>query len=261
MEGSGVKLEDWGTIADECETVGLLVGNGASRNVSRRFDYSSLYEIACSEDAEARLDDVDQRFFTDLHSTNFERVLGALATARVVNERLEIDCDELNERYSTIRSALVEAVRNHHVEWSLVEAEVRHRIQEALLQYDFVYSTNYDLLIYWAVMADGEGEGFRDYFWSEWEGFRTAFDRGNIKPYEDDTMVLYLHGGLHLCRSSSGKVLKRARTSVSTTLRPTRSALQICRSKMSDHCRVDNARVLNGCRGSVATPGRGVRSE
>lgn len=41
-----------------------------------------------------------------------------------------------------------------------------------------------------------EQGGFKDYFWSD------TFDLANVAIWGDPSWVLYLHGGLHLCRSS-----------------------------------------------------------
>jgi hypothetical protein len=54
---------------------------------------------------------------------------------------------------------------------SIPEATLR-AIKVALTPYEFVYSTNYDLILYWAVMIDGP-TGFTDYF------FGPRFDLSN----------------------------------------------------------------------------------
>jgi hypothetical protein len=76
------------------------------------------------------------------------------------------------------------------------------QIKEALLLYDWVYSTNYDLLVYWAVMVDSP-DGFKDFFWSE------RFDLTDTEIWDKVTKVLYLHGALHLYRMTTGETLKR----------------------------------------------------
>ncbi|MCB1034217.1 MAG: DUF4917 family protein [Acidobacteria bacterium] len=205
------KLEDWGNLREECEFTGLLLGNGASRNVWEGFGYDSLYQIACAENATHRLDTTDQRLFDELGTRSFERVLGGLAVAQLVNRSCSVECGELEERYASIQEALVEAVRNHHIAWSVVEGGIRHSMRDALLDYSFVYSTNYDLLVYWAVMADN-GSGFKDYFWSD------EFDLGNVEVWGKTTRVLYLHGGLHLCRTARGLSVKRRASSNSNLL-------------------------------------------
>jgi hypothetical protein len=81
-------------------------------------------------------------------------------------------------------------------------------IRNSLLTYETVFSTNYDLLLYWAIMADHPGL-FRDYFWS------TVFDSSNTKVWGTATRILYLHGALHLYYGTDGQTYKeRAETDV-----------------------------------------------
>jgi hypothetical protein len=67
-------------------------------------------------------------------------------------------------------------------------------VRRALRAYKAVYSTNYDLLAYWAVMHENEGEGFKDFFW----GDAVTFDPADTDVSGNVTRVYYLHGGIHL---------------------------------------------------------------
>ena len=98
---------------------------------------------------------------------NPEQVLAGLKTAGLVTEALDLDPDDvLEERYDSIQRALFEAVHAVHVPWVAVAEEHVSRLFKILRRYRFVYSTNYDLLLYWASMDDG-GTGFLDYFWGD----------------------------------------------------------------------------------------------
>jgi hypothetical protein len=68
-----------------------------------------------------------------------------------------------------------------------------------------VFSTNYDLLLFWAIMADNATGKFKDYFWGE----NQEFDVTDTETSGTATKVLYLHGGLHLYRLPSGATIKR----------------------------------------------------
>lgn len=87
--------------------------------------------------------------------------------------------------------------------WVDLTDEIRIAIRTELLNYSFVYSTNYDLLIYWAIMQEA-GAGFKDYFWNE-----GGFLLSNVDVWEKCTKVLYLHGGLHLSKLLTGQAKKR----------------------------------------------------
>lgn len=196
------RLRDWADISESAEWSGILVGNGASRAVWDRFAYGTLYERATSNDIAHPLTAEDTEFFDAAGATgNFEAVLGALTTARVVCDILGQDSSRIAERYQSIRQALVEAVQAVHIPWMKVPEENLIRIRNALREYEFVYSTNYDLLIYWSIMAENDG-AFRDYFWGE------SFDVSDTDIWKPCTKVLYLHGGLHLYRDLAGGTIK-----------------------------------------------------
>lgn len=108
----------------------------------------------------------------------------------------------LQDSYDKIRLSLVEAVHAIHVPHSQIQEDTFALIRAALLDYDFVYSTNYDLLIYWSLMHDPTG--FRDYFFSG-----SVFDIGNTEVWHKSTKVLFLHGALHLYRGRRGQTIKR----------------------------------------------------
>src|SRR6185437_7638704 len=140
--------------------------------------------------------------FDSFNTHNFELVLSALRTAQLVCDAIGQDAGKIELLYSITQNALVEAVKAVHLPWALLPEDVRRAIREELLTYDYVYSTNYDLLLYWSVMTDN-GEGFKDYFWGP------RFDIANVEIWNKVTKVLFLHGGLHLYRALSGQTIKR----------------------------------------------------
>lgn len=181
---------------------GIIVGNGASRAIADTFAYASLYEQACSTKITNPLAAHEQGIFEALGTRNFEQVLSALGTTRLVSNAFGHPIPTLEESYERIRIALVEAVHDIHIPHAQIPEEILLKIRAALLSYDYVYSTNYDLLIYWAVMQ-GPAE-FRDYFFSG-----SIFDIGNTEVWQKSTKLLFLHGGLHLYRTRAGQTYKR----------------------------------------------------
>lgn len=193
------KLMDWKDIADEFPGASLLLGNGASRVIWDDFEYKSLLK-ATETNTSARLKPEDYRLFKTLKTQNFEQVLGTLQAAIVSCEALNIDAASFEKPYARIRAALGEAVKRVHVPWSKFGDDRLKLLNGALAQHDFVFTTNYDLLVYWAVMHDPSE--FKDYFWSE------KFDLTDIEIRGKVTKLVYLHGALHLYRARSGEVLK-----------------------------------------------------
>jgi len=195
-------LTNWNDLKDYDDWSGLLIGNGASIAVWDKFRYASIYEMAKSDEINDPLSEADIHLFETLRTTNFEQILSSLSTTKIINNALGIDTQIVENRYNSIKTGLIQAVKAVHVPWRIAPITILSSIREELLNYKYVYSTNYDLLIYWAIMH-GNGKGFKDFFWDE------PFDIGNTKVWDKVTCVLYLHGGLHLYHLPSGQALKR----------------------------------------------------
>lgn len=190
----------------------LLLGNGASIAVWSGFRYDRLYETA-------ELSADDRALFEAVRSTNFEVALDALRVSRVVCRQLGHDVTPSEERYRSIREALVRTLKDVHVPWEHVTSipvgfnasSVAAQLRVALLRHSMVFTTNYDLLAYWALMD--EANAFADYFWGD-----LSFDRWDTRRHRDRTRILFLHGGLHLYRLPSGRVVKRRHSSATNLL-------------------------------------------
>jgi hypothetical protein len=198
-------LESWENVKDAEDWSGLLVGNGASRAVWEKFDYPSLYQKACSNEVAHPLQNADQAVFATLQTENFEATLAGLKTSEKICASLAIPHQPIIDRYQTIRAALIEAVQAVHIGWNKLPAATLTKIRDALLPYGYVYSTNYDLLLYWAIMSEPQAKGFADYFW----GASCLFDLANVDVWNKATKVLYLHGGLHIYRLADGTTVKK----------------------------------------------------
>lgn len=194
-------LAKWEELSDIPWT-GMLVGNGASCAIWSRFRYTSLFEQSRSAAVADALSPDAVHIFEKLQTTNFELVLSALRTTSLVIEATQQDPATINALYTTTQKALVGAVNSVHVPWQSVPEATLQSIKAALVPYDFVYSTNYDLLLYWAVMIGGP-TGFTDYF------FGPKFDLSNTEIWGKATKIMFLHGALHLYRELSGQTLKR----------------------------------------------------
>lgn len=197
-------LQDWATLESRYKWSGILLGNGGSRAVWEEFKYPSLYARARTAVSNPLTAD-DVEVFEALATRNFEEVLESLRVSQIVCRQQRHAWGEVRRRYQSIRRALIEAVKSVHVRWADIPDATLDRIRNALRQYDFVYSTNYDLIAYWAIMS-GDAKGFRDYFW----GARSQFDITDTSARAGLTRVLYLHGGLHIYRLPSGTTAKRS---------------------------------------------------
>jgi hypothetical protein len=200
------ELLQWRALRNtDVEWHGLLIGNGASVAVADSFDYDSLYTVACSNDIDEPLRAEAQALFGEFGTTNFEYVLASLKIAGQVCEAVGIDTEELPPLYEEIQRALFDAVALVHVDWNSVATRTLPRIRREVLRYNEVFSTNYDLLLYWAILSEGNPNDFRDFFWNP----GNRFDATNTDVWFNPTIVYYLHGGLHLRRSVNGSSFKQ----------------------------------------------------
>ena len=168
----------------------LLLGNGFSIAAHRQFNYGSLYEVA------VRRDDAIADLFAELGTENFEV---ALLAAREPEDA------------ARIRSALYDAVVSVHPRHGELGAAARNICAEFLADFTGIardplrgkiFTTNYDLMLYWVIVAHSASLKCRD-----------GFDADYVwKPGRDPkTFVYFLHGALHIHQRPmgvAGKVLQ-----------------------------------------------------
>lgn len=179
----------------------LLLGNGFS--IACRpdiFQYGKLYEEADF----SKLSSTAKLAFDALGTQDFERVIKALRDAKKILsayggvsksllEALESDANGLRE---LLVQTIAHSHPSHPGELTEVEyASCRH----FLSNFNKVYTFNYDLLLYWVLMHNQEGEAP----WSD-DGFRKSkddFDADYVvwepsQSHEQNTH--FLHGALHV---------------------------------------------------------------
>jgi len=96
-------LNNWDDIKDREPWSGILVGNGSSIAVWDNFRYSSIYEKSRSENLSNPLSELDIQLFETLETTNFERVLSSLSTARIINNALGLNALPIQNRLTVFR--------------------------------------------------------------------------------------------------------------------------------------------------------------
>ena len=166
----------------------LLFGNGLGRTYWKAFGYNSLLDIFGDQPVGRYL--CTKELFSKLKTSNFEEVLRAIYHAYQVS----IDnLDATKTLYIDVQKALIGAVNLVHPKHSQIPNE---KIGKCFCKYRSVFTTNYDLLPYWAILS-GHTHVLVDFFWSS-----QAFDLSNVELHEDKIPVYFLHGALHL-RSKS----------------------------------------------------------
>ena len=79
-------------------------------------------------------------------------------------------------------------------------------IRDDLLRYEYVFTTSYDLIIYWAMGAGPDGWFLPLVDLFKGQGLR--FDPTNADPTQGQVPVYFLHGALHLVVGGDGVTWK-----------------------------------------------------
>lgn len=169
----------------------ILLGNGLSIGVSRLFAYSSLKRVALRE---RFLDSSDDALFEQLQTFDFELVLRRLRIASEINRVLGQPHDIHDRKYRDLKIALVKSVRFVHPEHNEVSWDWLKGVGKELTSYTKIFTTNYDLILYWIIASVGF-KHFVDFFFTN-EGDYLKFDLQNTEPWFNQTEVYYLHGAL-----------------------------------------------------------------
>jgi hypothetical protein len=135
-------LQDWSTF-DNRDWPTVVIGNGLSINLWSDFRYDSLFKKATLSSEAADI-------FTELDTTNFENALECIHHARLVLEALGRPTDQVDTVYADVRDALFEALTDAHVPWDQFPVPAHTQIADTINEYKSVYTTNYDLCLYWS---------------------------------------------------------------------------------------------------------------
>ncbi|TDP81579.1 uncharacterized protein DUF4917 [Aquabacterium commune] len=192
------EIQKWADIKEPFIGGALLLGNGASMAVHKEFGYASL-RVAAEE--HGHLTPEVASIFRSFDTSDFELVLRRLWEATLVNKALGVEPGRVEEAYQQVRQALISTVRQVHISYEDASQHFEPMFQ-FMKTFDTVLSLNYDLLVYWAMMASQPhlGNWFKDcflgggLFCEDWEDLR--------KPYRADgsTLVFYPHGSLITAR-------------------------------------------------------------
>jgi hypothetical protein len=188
---SRLRVRKWDRLSN-ADWPTLLIGNGASINVWPDFAYSQLLRRAQLSGSAAQL-------FADLGTVNFETVLEGLWHAERVLDALGRGHRAVTNLYEAVRSELVATVGRVHIPWDRVPDDTLTRFAEVMNRHQLVFTLNYDLLTYWALMENLTNTAIADFFWAD----GNTFDTTKTRVFSGWTALLYLHGGVHLWQDSA----------------------------------------------------------
>lgn len=199
-------IHQWQSIAHNYRHGALLLGNGASMAISPNFGYNLLLEHVRQN---ALFDEDVQMLFDRFNTKDFELILRLVWQAARVNKVLAIKDDRTRQAYLNVRNCLIQAVRDIHPKHEEVLIHLPH-MQSFLKEFNTVFSLNYDLLVYWAMMYGFDTPRqhiFKDCFNKGLfsENWRTYRER---RGEQSNTLVFYPHGNLALCRDITDEEYK-----------------------------------------------------
>ena len=183
----------------------VLFGNGFSIGAHPKFKYGTLYEQAISSGLPSHI----EALFTRYGTTNFELVLRTLEEGQWLANHYSLIKStpglDMVEDYETVKEALVDSIAANHPE---LPAELPDGTLDCgltfLRQFDDVFTTNYDLLPYWASLS-GCDFPFEDGFGRESDTDETycVF----LPTGSNNKHIYFLHGALHFY-AEEGEVRK-----------------------------------------------------
>lgn len=191
----------------------LLLGNGFSVSYDpQRFLYSALLDEARRSGNVPLISDT---YFQKQQTNDFERVIRELliaAEALDIIDPVEYEKQVAELRYEaeSLKELLAESLASLHPERPSDLRQAQYdNVKRFVIPYERVYTTNYDLLLYWAIMnqIDSGEDSTRD------DGFRSPGDAHDYVVWDHLTphtqSVFYLHGALHLYRDINSSELQK----------------------------------------------------
>ena len=201
----------------------IILGNGFSMAYDPDiFGYGSLYEKV-----QDKMSDQLKSLFGD--SKDFEKVIRELTAGVNTLEKYNGDAElikKIKEDILKLKNFLVEALTSSHPsDPSVVGEDKLLSCARFLAKFQTVYTLNYDLLIYWAII-----HGLKNKIGKYTDGFHA--DENDDEIIWDITQnnkpsINYLHGALHLFDRSQGLT----KITWNRTLTPLREQIEDCLKK------------------------------
>lgn len=186
----------------------LLLGNGFSMSYdSNIFSYNALSQFLEKLD-----NDILQKLFQIVKTSNFELMMEQLENVAQIAEVFGADkkvVDNIRQATVSLKESLIEAIKELHPEHVFEIPEEKSKACAAFLNSflannGYIFTTNYDLLLYWVLMRneienaiDGFGRDAEET--EEWvEPEDREYSELRWGKYKGIQTVHYLHGALQL---------------------------------------------------------------
>jgi hypothetical protein len=175
----------------------ILLANGFSQAWDHNiFNYQNLLQQANFGVRDALIKDI----FTNFDTFDFEKVMRALEAAEIVCDSYAVDqvkIDEIKNDQEQLKNSLIKVIsQTHPLRSSNITTEQYESAKPFIIQFENIFTLNYDLLLYWIVNKfDIEpcgyhtDDGFRRTTWENAEDQNVYFLHGGLHIYDDDTLI------------------------------------------------------------------------
>jgi len=184
----------------------ILLGNGFSMAYDNKiFSYNALSTFIERTDNELL-----KKVFATIKTKNFEQIMQQLDNFCEIAQIFSTDkllVDKLRNASSTLKTSLIDAVKELHPEHVFIVPEENSKkchkfINDYVSKDGKVFSTNYDLLLYWVLMRNNS-EFAIDGFGRELENPDEFVKEEDLEyselrwgKYKTNQTIYYLHGAL-----------------------------------------------------------------
>ncbi len=195
-----IKLITYNDVLQELpQTKYLLLGNGFSIACSKKFEYPNLFEYVRKTSLSTHV----LKVFEYLGTNNFEGVMRLLEDSKWIAKHYGLERAKgvkasISKDLTSIKKSLVSAIAKTHLpNPGTISDDRKNKCVVFLEPYQNVFTTNYDLLLYW-VANHGQDK------LKEQDGFRASIDDPSAaylvfsEHLGQNKGILFLHGALHL---------------------------------------------------------------
>ena len=145
--------------------------------------------------------------FNELNEVNFESVVKFLEHYKNVSDNVfNVTTEAALELSTHIKEGLINAISEIHPDYDASLEERLERARETFRNSKSIFTTNYDLLLYWICLIDNTSSPCHNMKDLLWNSFQYGEDVNGL--WDNDIGIYYLHGGLHIFPSSFSGVEK-----------------------------------------------------
>ena len=174
----------------------LLIGNGFSIDISEKFEYESLMNLVKYENLTSSL----RKLLDSSNEMNIEDILKMVEISRDVMNCMGKECVDFQPLINEIKINFIKVITDIQPSKEYYEGRINGNVKrlEILKKFSKVFTTNYDLSLYYIVSKESNSS-FIDYFGkSDFPVLLTFNSQNHIDP--NKIPVYYLHGNLMIFR-------------------------------------------------------------